>query len=304
MFLNTLQRRSTFGSSAPDARVGHTIIKPLLAMAPKAAKTVSFYGAEHLGTAGELLLRDPSVPWVETSIARELATPSTMIQAAPQTRVATPLSTVVRTSDMQPGQILTGHVVDLQTGERRSAHDADKRMYLMPWGEALIGVDPATRKKLDFACALAWEYDVAFVRSMRTSIDAEGLIGSLGRHPLTPPLDYGRLERFERSQVMGLLKTPLKHFSIASIVALDPCSRKHYVRIKRDTDNVVGHSLRLHCASCGICVLKDGMQCCRQCKFHMPVCSTECFKLYWTRTHKAVCVRHKLVKSYARGKTQ
>ena len=103
MFLNTLQRRSTFGSSAPDARVGHTIIKPLLAMAPKAAKTVSFYGAEHLGTAGELLLRDPSVPWVETSIASELATPSTMIRAAPQTRVATPLSTVERTSDLQPG---------------------------------------------------------------------------------------------------------------------------------------------------------------------------------------------------------
>ena len=200
--------RSNAAAHLARVRLTHGLATPLSNRSSpwhlKPRKTVSFYGAEHFGTA------DPSVPWVETSIASELATPSTMIRAAPQTRVATPLSTVVRTSDMQPGQILTGHVVDLQTGERRSAHDADKRMYLMPWGEALIGVDPATRKRLDFACALAWEHDVAFVRSMRTSIDAEGLIGSLGRHPLTPPLDYGRLGRFERSQVMGLLKSPFE----------------------------------------------------------------------------------------------
>ena len=50
------------------------------------------------------------------------------------------LKTVVRCSDLQPGQKLNGHIVDLQTGERRGPSASEKRMYLMPWGDALIGV--------------------------------------------------------------------------------------------------------------------------------------------------------------------
>ena len=57
-------------------------------------------------------------------------------------------STVIRCSDLKPGQKLSGHVVDCVTGERRAPSVDEKRMYLMPWGEAIIGVDPKTRKNL------------------------------------------------------------------------------------------------------------------------------------------------------------
>jgi len=95
-------------------------------------------------------------------------------------------TTVIRCSDLQPGQKLSGHVVDLQTGEMRGPNATEQRMYLMPWGEALIGVDPGTRRRLDYSVFMAWEHDHWFVRCMRTSADAETLIGSIGRHPLSP----------------------------------------------------------------------------------------------------------------------
>jgi hypothetical protein len=156
-------------------------------------------------------------------------------------------------------------------------------------GEALIGVDPATRKRLDYSVALAWERDHWFMRTMRTSIDAEDLIGAIGRHPLAPPIDYDRLERFEAMQTKRLMMSPLKHCPFDALVALEQCSRTHYVRIKRDTDNMMGHAQKLHCTTCHMLVLKDAMQCCTQCKFPMHICKNpDCFKVYWTRTHKAV----------------
>jgi hypothetical protein len=69
---------------------------------------VTFFGATPFGTVEAPLGDDP----------RAVETPTT----------------VVRCSDLKPGQILKGHVVDLQTGERRTASDAEKRMYPMPWG--------------------------------------------------------------------------------------------------------------------------------------------------------------------------
>lgn len=211
-------------------------------------------------------------------------------------------STIIRCSDLKPGQTLSGHVVDLVTGERRAPSANEKRMYLMPWGEAIIGVDPKTRKKLDRSVALAWEYDHWFMRCMRTSIDAEGLIGSIGRHPLHPPIDHDRLDGFQVQLGTQIMFSPLKHFDFNSICALDMCSRAHYVRIKFDTGNVMGHAQQLHCTICGYIILKDAMQCCEQCKIHMPACSSTCFNEFWKRTHKAVCKRHKLVKSYAKSR--
>ena len=213
------------------------------------------------------------------------------------------LKTVVRCSDLQPGQKLNGHIVDLQTGERRGPNASEKRMYLMPWGDALIGIDPGTRRRLDYSVALAWEYDHWFMRSIRTSVDAEPLIGSIGRHPLSPPIDYGRINRFQNELGSKVAASPLKAFPFDALYAPDQCSRAHYVRIKRDTFSVMGHALKLHCAICPRTIIKDAMQCCERCKFHMPVCSKDlspaCFKTFWKNTHKAVCMRHRLVKSHA-----
>jgi hypothetical protein len=206
-------------------------------------------------------------------------------------------TTVMRCSDLQPGQKL------MQTGERRTPNTSEQRMYLMPWGEALIGVDPGTRRRLDHAVAMAWEYDHWFMRTMRTSIDAEGLIGSIGRHPLHPPIDYDRISRFQAMCGVKLMVSPLKALPFDSIPALEQCSRACYVRVKHDTGNVMGHAQKLHCTICGSIIVKNAMQCCKQCKFHMPVCGTDvsptCFATFWKRTHKAVCLRHKLVKSTA-----
>jgi hypothetical protein len=220
-----------------------------------------------------------------------------------ETRETETPKTVIRCSDLQPGQRLRGKIVDLQTGEERAASATEKRMYLMPWGEALIGIDPGTRRRLDYSVALAWEYDHWFMRSIRTSVDAETLIGSLGRHPLAPPIDYGRLTRFQDECGAKVMHSPLKALSFESFPALEQCSRAHYVRIKRDTCNVMGHGQKLHCAICRRTIIKDAMQCCKQCKFHMPVCSKDlspaCFATFWKNTHKAVCMRHRLVKSHS-----
>jgi hypothetical protein len=214
----------------------------------------------------------------------------------------TPLTTAIRCSDLQPGQKLSGHVVDLQTGEMRGPNATEQRMYLMPWGEALIGVDPGTRRRLDYSVFMAWEHDHWFVRCMRTSVDAETLIGSIGRHPLSPPVDADRLTRFDIGLTAKIMVSPLKALHFQDLPALEQCSRRHYVRIKRDTFNAMGHGLQLHCAICAKAIIKDAMQTCRSCKFHMPVChadvSPACFATYWKNSHKAVCTRHKLVKTH------
>ena len=95
----------------------------------------------------------------------------------------------------------------------------------------------------------------------------------------------------------------LKALHFKDVSAIDQCSRAHYVRIKRDTFNVMGHALQLHCAICARAIIKDAMQTCRSCKFHMPVCnkdlSSACFATYWKNAHKAGCTRHRLVKTHS-----
>jgi len=95
-------------------------------------------------------------------------------------------TTVIRCSDLQPGQNLKGHIVDMQTGERRGPNATEKRMYLMPWGEALIGVDPGTRRRIDYSVFMAWGHDHSFVRYMHYNRSLETLVGKIGRHPLSP----------------------------------------------------------------------------------------------------------------------
>ena len=93
----------------------------------------------------------------------------------------------VRCSEVQPGQKLIGTLSTWRNGERCEPTAAEKRMYLMPWGDTLIGIDPGTKRRLEYSVALAWEYDHWLIRSIRTLVDAEPLVGSIGRHPLPPP---------------------------------------------------------------------------------------------------------------------
>ena len=206
-----------------------------------------------------------------------------------------------RTSELKQGDTLRGHVYDCRTGERRgmpSREEKNRPLYLMPWGESLIGVDPGTRKRIDWWCAMAWEHDSWMIRCLKTSVDAESCIGSLGRHPLAPPVDAERIERFNDALAVRLHASPFSRLPLETVASLDQCSRRHYCRIKLETDNMLDHAKKLSCATCSKMIPREGMQCCKDCKFHVPVCSQICFCSYWTMRHKADCKRHKLVKSY------
>jgi hypothetical protein len=190
---------------------------------------------------------------------------------------------------------LTGRMIDCGTGEELDTN-TESRTYLMPWGDQLIGVSAVARKKMDYQVHLAWEHDHWLMRALHASFASERFVGCIGRHPLSPPMDSERVGRFQENIITAIGESPLACLGIFALAQLDACSRRHYSRIKRDTANVFGHALQLHCTECTKTILKDGMRCCDACKFHMPVCSKACFKLYW-RTHKVVCGRHKLVKA-------
>ena len=96
-------------------------------------------------------------------------------------------TTVIRCSDLQPGQRITGTSSRCRRGRGWGPSATEKRMYLMPWGEALIGVDPGTRRRLAYSVFMAWEHDHSFVRYMCYNRSLETLLGSIGRHPLSPP---------------------------------------------------------------------------------------------------------------------
>ena len=189
-----------------------------------------------------------------------MATRPTMALAAP------------KSTEIMPGTVLRGRMYNSSGKVSEGNEMESKYHYLMNWGSQLIGVNKYTRAQLDYHVALAWEHDHWYVRCLKAAVDAAPLIGEMGRHPLSPPWDQQRFDDFQKTCMRKHSASPLAHIDWNTLVRADACCRATYIRIKRDTNNMFGHALRLHCAVCFEFIPKEGMLCCSGCRFHMRVC--------------------------------
>ena len=158
--------------------------------------------------------------------------------------------------------------------------------------------DKFIRRRLDYNNACAQQHATGSIREFVAGAHDQ-VHGTSLLNLTTNPFCERELDPIEimawfaaKNASFGHLQKKWKFASgntLLDMARVDTCSRTSLLAIKRVTRNYFEHNLKLRCMGCDRTLKTGAMVSCERCMMHIPICSRECFKLYWKHSHKGKC---------------